>query len=157
MARAALGLPARPLGAVGSTMTEAWTWAADHVAIGAKVRHDRAGGDCAADGTGGERLAGGGEDDGAGLEAAVGEQDVGRDHHRRRFGGLRDPVVGGVEGVGHDDPLDQRMIGDADPLVADDRYRDGAAESNLVDFLLYRAGIGVDEDAGHGRSLVTPA
>ena len=55
----------------------------------------------------------------AGLQAAVGEQDVAGDDHRPRVGPLGDPVVGGVERVRHQHPLDQRMIGHADAAVAD--------------------------------------
>jgi hypothetical protein len=68
---------------------------------------------------------------------------------RSRARGLGDPIVGGVEGVRHRDPLDQRVFGDADALVADDRDRHLAAVSDLVDLVLYGTGIGIDQDARH--------
>ena len=44
--------------------------------------------------------------DRAGLEAAVGERDVGGDDDVARPGPLGDPVVGGIEAVAHHDQLD---------------------------------------------------
>ena len=62
-----------------------------------------------------------------------------------------DPVVGGVEIVGYHDPLDQRMVGHAHPAVADDVDRHCATECDAIDLVLYRAGVGVDQDADQGR------
>ena len=61
----------------------------------------------------GERLAVVADDRRAGLQAAVGEQDVAGDDDRSRVRLVRDPIVGGIELVRHHNPLDQRMVGDA--------------------------------------------
>ena len=85
------------------------------------------------------------------LQAAVGEQDVAGDHHRLRVGLLRDPVVGGVELVRHQHPLDQRMVGHADARVADHPHRHLAAQGDSIDLVLHRAGVGVDQDSNQAR------
>ena len=104
----------------------------------------------AADARGGERLAVVADHRRAGLQAAVGEQDVAGDHHRLRVGLLDDPVVGRVELVGDHHPLDERMAGHPHIAVADHPYRHFAPEGDLVDLLLHRAGVGVDKDS-YGR------
>src|SRR4030095_12026996 len=43
-------------------------------------------------------------------------------------------------------PLDQRMLRHADALIADDRHWHLAPPGDLVDLLLYRAGVGIDQD-----------
>ena len=64
---------------------------------------------------------------------------------------LGDPVVGGVEAVRHDDAVDQGVLGHAEVGVGDHRHRHLAAEGDAVDLVLYRAGVGVDEDAEPGH------
>ena len=63
-----------------------------------------------------------------------------------RPGALGDPVVGRVERVGDDDPLDQRMRRHPQPGVADDPDRHLVPPRDLVDLVLDRAGVGVDQD-----------
>ena len=45
------------------------------------------------------------------------------------------------------------MIGHADAVVADDAHRHAAAEGDLVDLLLHRAGIRIHEDADIGNAV----
>jgi hypothetical protein len=47
------------------------------------------------------------------------------------------------------------MIGHADPAVADHRDRHGAAEGDLIDLVLDRTGVGIDEDADVGQSAAS--
>src|SRR5690606_15837938 len=77
----------------------------------------------------------------------VGEQDVGGDHHRLRGGTLGDPVVGGVEPATHHHALHKRADRHAERAVADHADRRRFACGDPVDFLLHRAGVGVDENA----------
>ena len=81
------------------------------------------------------------------LSAAVGEQDVGGDHDVAGARRLGDPVVGGVEAVAHHHPLDQRMIGDADPAVADYLTPPPVPPRDPVNLVLHRAGVGIDQDS----------
>lgn len=51
---------------------------------------------------------------------------------------------------------EQGVLGHAEVLVADHDHGDLVAEGDLVDLLLHRAGIGVDEDAGDGHGSIPP-
>jgi glycosyltransferase involved in cell wall biosynthesis len=133
--------------------------AAGAVHPGAKVGHDRPGRDRRSDRRGGEELAVGPDHGRSGLQAAVGKQYVSSDHDRSRPGPFGDPVVRRVEAGPDDHPLDERMRRHPKMRVADDLHFGPVAESDLVDLLLHRAGVGVDEDEGrvaHGRSAVSP-
>jgi hypothetical protein len=97
-------------------------------------------------------LAGGRDHACAGLEAAIGEQDVGGDDDAGRPRRRRDPVVRRVERVRHDHPLDQRMLRHADAAVADHRDRHPVPEGDAIHLFLHRAGIGIDQDTQIRRS-----
>ena len=49
-------------------------------------------------------------------------------------------------------PLDQGMLRHAQPLIADDADRHVVPPGDLVDLLLHRAGVGIDEDDDLGRA-----
>src|SRR3546814_8650871 len=54
-------------------------------------------------------------------------------------------LVGGVESVRHHHPFDQRVVGDAQPAVADDLDRRHVPPRDAIYFVLHRAGVGVDQ------------
>src|SRR5690606_25814408 len=87
---------------------------------GAQVGHDGARRDRGADRRGGEGLARWGKDNCPRLERTVGEQYVGSDHDTARRRSLGDPIVGRIEAIGDEDPLDEWMLGHPQPAVADD-------------------------------------
>ena len=70
---------------------------ARHLAHGAQVLHQVAGGERHADGGLREGFSGRADHLGSGLHAAAGQRDVGGDHDGAAPGALGDPVVGGIE------------------------------------------------------------
>src|SRR3546814_2641120 len=64
------------------------------------------------------------------FRSPVGKQYVGGNHDTARIGRIGDPVVGGVESVRHHHPFDQRVVGDAQPAVADDLDRRHRSEEH---------------------------
>jgi hypothetical protein len=83
------------------------------------------------------------------------EQNVARHHHVARACGLGDPVVRRVKAIANHDPRNQWMIWHPQMAVADDDHRYPAPPRDLIDLVLYRAGVGIDQDSliGHGRWL----
>ena len=91
-----------------------WRRTAADLVHRAQIGHQRAGGDGVADRGGVERPAGRPEHRRAGLDAAIGEQDVGGDDDAARVRRLGDPVIGRVEAAADDDSRDQRLGRHAD-------------------------------------------
>ena len=90
--------------------------------------------------------AGGAEDSGAERDAAAGERHVGGDDDVAGRGVLDDPVVGDVGALRHDDRLDHRIARGAEAAVGDEGDDEVAAAGDAEDFVLHRAGVGIDED-----------
>ena len=117
-------------------------------ARGAQIGHQIANRERHPDRLFGKRLAVRRDHLGAGLHAAARQRDVGGDHDIAFSGAFRDPVIGGVHpGTGRD-ALDQRIRRHPNEVPRD--HADGKAMTGRdpVDFVLHRAGIGVDIDAG---------
>ena len=93
----------------------------------------------------------------AGLHGARGERNVLRDDDGALGGALGDPVVGRVHAGGDDDALDQRIARNRDRAVADDIDLQAVPFGDAIDFLLHRAGVGVDVDRDGCRPTASRA
>jgi len=81
-----------------------------------------------------------------------GERNVGGDDDGP-FGGTLHDVVVGLVGTGRDQcALDERRLRNGDRAVADDKDLQSVPFGDAIDFLLHRAGVGVDQDQGRGGS-----
>jgi hypothetical protein len=78
----------------------------------------------------------------------VRKQYVGGDHHAARACLLRNPVIRRIETVRHNDPGDQRMVGHTKARIADQYHGHIPAPGDLVNLLLHRTRIGIDQYAG---------
>ena len=88
----------------------------------------------------------GGDDVGARLHAPARQGDVGGDHDVARPGPFGNPIVGGVHAGAGGDPVDQRILRNADEPRGD--HGDGKLmpRGDTVDLVLHRTGIGIDVD-----------
>src|SRR3546814_17976338 len=68
---------------------------------------------------------------------------------------LDNPVVGGVEALGHHHPAEARPVHPAQPLVADEMHDEAVARGDPRHLLLHRAGVAVDVDLDvrHGLQI----
>src|SRR5262249_55440818 len=96
----------------------------------------------------GERLAVRRNHVGAGFDTAARQRNVCGDDDVAGASALRDPVIGGVHARPCGDALDQRVLRYPDEAACN--HADGYAkpERDAINLVLYRAGIGVDIDAG---------
>jgi hypothetical protein len=92
----------------------------------------------------GESAAVGGDDLGARLHAAAGQRDVGGDHDVAPPDAFGNPIVGGVHARAGGDPLDQRVLRNADEADGHDRDGKPMARGDAVDLVLHRTGIRID-------------
>ena len=67
-------------------------------------------------------------------------------------GAFRNPVVGGVHPGTRRDALDQRILRHPNEIAGDHADRQAVPGGDAVDFVLDRAGIGVDIDAGGAQN-----
>ena len=72
-------------------------------------------------------------------------------------GALGDPVVGRIHAGGDDHAFDQRITRNRDRAVADDKDLQPVPFGDAIDFLLHRAGVGVDVDRDRGRPMSSRA
>src|SRR5579859_7362063 len=122
--------------------------AARHFAGGTQIRHQVTNCKRHPDRCFRKRLAVRRNDFGAGLDAAAGQRDVGGDNDIALARALCDPVIGGVHSGAGSDALDQRILRYPDELAGDHADGNAMAGGHAIDFVLDRAGIGVDVDAG---------
>ena len=77
---------------------------------------------------------------------------VGGDHHVTAAAPPGDPVIGGVGAPVDHDQCHGGILRRADPVVRNDVDWHRISPSDAVDFLLHRAGIGVDEEGGQRKA-----
>jgi hypothetical protein len=97
-----------------------------------------------------ENLAGGVQHLRARFQAAIRQRNIGGDNHIARRRAFGDPVVGDIWARFDDDGFDQRIGRYANEAVRHHEDRRLEALRHAIDFILHRAGVGVDIDGGAG-------
>ena len=128
--------------------------AAHHLAGLAQIGHQVAHGERHADRSVGERAAVGRDHLGAGLDAAARQRNVVGNDDGAGVGARGDPVVGRIEAGADRDALDHGIARHLDRAVGDHPDAQPMPLGDAIDFLLHRAGIGIDQDRDPGGRII---
>ena len=111
----------------------------------AQICHDGAGGKGCADGVFSERTPARAEHNRASLQATISQRNIGGNRDAVWCGLFGDIIIGGVETVADEFEGKQRMVWHAYPAIGDEQDGHIVAHGDLINFILNRTGIAIDQ------------